>query len=177
MTKSAVVDNKSGKSVDSDIRTSTGTFFSKAEDDVVARIEKRVAQVSMIPVEHQEGLQILHYHDGQKYEPHFDYFHDTLNARPEMGGQRVMTILMYLTTVEEGGETVLPNAEHKSTGEGFSECAKRGLAVKAVKGDALMFYSLKPDGSQDTASLHGSCPTLKGDKWSATKWIHVGPIG
>ena len=45
-----------------------------------------------------------------------------------------------------------------------------------VKGDALMFYSLHPDGSLDPTSMHGSCPTLKGDKWSATKWIHVGPF-
>lgn len=33
--------------------------------------------------------------------------------------------------------------------------------------------SLHPDGTLDPASLHGSCPTLKGNKWSATKWIHV----
>lgn len=50
----------------------------------------------LIIADHQEGLQILHYHDGQKYEPHFDYFHDAVNARPENGGQRVITVLMYL---------------------------------------------------------------------------------
>mmetsp|Transcript_40660 Transcript_40660/g.90414 ORF Transcript_40660/g.90414 Transcript_40660/m.90414 type:complete len:260 (-) Transcript_40660:572-1351(-) len=176
MLKSSVVDNETGKSVDSNIRTSTGTFFPKAADEVVARIEKRVAQVSMIPMEHQEGLQILHYQDGQKYEPHFDYFHDPVNARPENGGQRVATILMYLTTVDEGGETVFPNADKKSTGPEWSDCAKKGLAVKTVRGDALLFYSLKPDGSNDPASLHGSCPVIKGQKWSATKWIHVGPF-
>jgi prolyl 4-hydroxylase len=49
--------------------------------------------------------------------------------------------------------------------------------VKAIKGDAVMFYSLKPDGELDPTSLHGSCPTLAGNKWSATKWIHVGPFG
>jgi prolyl 4-hydroxylase len=96
MVKSSVVDNASGKSVDSEIRTSTGMWFSKQEDDVISRIEKRVAQVTMIPLENQEGLQVLHYHDGQKYEPHYDYFHDPVNARPEMGGQRVVTVLMYL---------------------------------------------------------------------------------
>ncbi|KAJ9525758.1 hypothetical protein QJQ45_003420 [Haematococcus lacustris] len=176
MVKSHVVDSASGKSVDSQIRTSTGTFFSKGEDDIIARIEKRVAQVTMIPVENQEGLQVLNYHNGQKYEPHFDFFHDQLNAAPEKGGQRVVTVLMYLTTPEEGGETVFPNADKKSSGPEWSECAKKGLAVKTLRGDALMFYSLKPDGSNDQASLHGSCPTLKGDKWSATKWIHVGPI-
>jgi hypothetical protein len=50
MVKSHVVDNETGKSKDSDIRTSTGTFFAKGEDEIIARIEKRVAQVTMIPM-------------------------------------------------------------------------------------------------------------------------------
>lgn len=33
---------------------------------------------------------------GQEYKPHEDYFHDTVNARPENGGQRIATVLMYL---------------------------------------------------------------------------------
>jgi hypothetical protein len=33
-----------------------------------------------------------------------------------------------------------------------------------------MFHSLTPDLSKDFQSLHASCPTLRGDKWSATKW-------
>ena len=37
--------------------------------------------------------------------------------------------------------------------------------------------SLTPNGETDNNSLHGSCPTTKGEKWSATKWIHVGPFG
>lgn len=31
-----------------------------------------------------------------------DYFHDAYNKRPENGGQRVVTVLMYLATPEEG---------------------------------------------------------------------------
>jgi hypothetical protein len=34
--------------------------------------------------------------------PAADYFHDTYNKRPENGGQRVVTVLMYLATPEEG---------------------------------------------------------------------------
>ena len=85
-------------------------------------------------------------------------------------------MLMYLTTADEGGETVFPNADKKTKGSGWSDCAKKGLAVKSKRGDALLFYSLKPDGEPDPASLHGSCPTTQGNKWSATKWIHVGPF-
>lgn len=176
MTKSTVVDNNTGRSVPSNIRTSTGTFLNTAHDSTVKGIENRVAQVTMIPPEHQEAMQILKYKDGQKYEPHFDYFHDSQNTRPEYGGQRIATVLMYLTTVEEGGETVFPNAEIKVTGPEWSDCAKRGMGVKTKQGDAVMFYGLKPDGSVDPSSLHGSCPTLKGEKWSATKWIHILPF-
>lgn len=42
-----------------------------------------------------------------------------------------------------------------------------------MKGDALLFFSLHPDATTDPLSLHGSCPVIEGEKWSATKWIHV----
>lgn len=177
MTKSTVVDNDTGKSIDSTVRTSTGTFFSRDEDEVITRVEKRISLVTMLPEDHGEGLQILHYQNGQKYEPHHDYFHDTYNARKENGGQRVATVLMYLSNVEEGGETVFPAAEHKVSGPGWSDCAQKGMAVKPRKGDATLFYSLSAAGEKDPMSLHGSCPTVAGEKWSATKWIHVGAFG
>lgn len=47
------------------------------------------------------------------------------------------------------------------------------MAVKTKKGDALLFFSLHLDANPDTRSLHGSCPVIEGEKWSATKWIHV----
>jgi hypothetical protein len=37
----------------------------------------------------------------------------------------------------------------------------------------VLFFSLHPDGIPDPKSLHASCPVLKGEKWSAPKWIHV----
>ena len=97
-------------------------------------------QVSHIPEENGEGMQVLHYVNGQKYEPHHDYFHDTVNPQKSNGGQRVATMLMYLTTVAEGGETVFPNSAERVVGNQWSDCAKRGLAVKTQKGDALLFF-------------------------------------
>ena len=46
MTKSSVVDNETGKSIDSTVRTSTGTFFARGQDPVLAAVEKRIAQVN-----------------------------------------------------------------------------------------------------------------------------------
>ena len=54
MTKSGVVDNETGKSKESDVRTSTGTFFDKGHDEIIQRIEKRVAQVTMVPMGKQQ---------------------------------------------------------------------------------------------------------------------------
>ena len=45
MTKSTVVDNETGKSVDSTVRTSTGTFFARGQDHTIAEVEKRISMV------------------------------------------------------------------------------------------------------------------------------------
>ena len=45
--------------------------------------------------------------------------------------------------------------------------------MKPSKGDALLFFSLLPNATTDPLSLHGSCPVIQGEKWSATKWIRV----
>ena len=82
----------------------------------------------------------------------------------------------YLSTPGEGGETVFPaSATQTPVPPGASYCASRGGLVHAPRrGDLLLFYALRPDGREDESSLHGSCPTLKGEKWSATLWVHVG---
>lgn len=46
-------------------------------------------------------------------------------------------------------------------------------SVKPRRGDALLFFSLLPTAIPDTKSLHGGCPVIEGEKWSATKWIRV----
>ncbi|XP_062106734.1 probable prolyl 4-hydroxylase 7 [Humulus lupulus] len=172
--KSMVADNESGKSIMSEVRTSSGMFLQKSQDKIVADIEARIAAWTFLPQENGESMQILHYENGEKYEPHFDYFHDKANQ--ELGGHRVATVLMYLSNIAKGGETIFPNSEGKLTqpkDDSLSECAKNGYAVKPYKGDALLFFSLHPDSTTDPSSLHGSCPVIEGEKWSATKWIHV----
>ncbi|MED6111810.1 hypothetical protein PIB30_055731 [Stylosanthes scabra] len=175
MHKSSVVDSTTGKSKDSRVRTSSGTFLARGRDKIVRNIEKRIADYTFIPVEHGEGLQVLHYEVGQKYEPHFDYFLDEFNTKN--GGQRIATVLMYLSDVEEGGETVFPAAKGNISSvpwwNELSECGKKGLSIKPKRGDALLFWSMKPDATLDPSSLHGGCPVIKGDKWSCTKWMRI----
>ncbi|CAN6453540.1 unnamed protein product [Victoria cruziana] len=177
MKKSTVVDSQTGRSMDSRVRTSSGTFLKRGQDKFIKDIENRIAEVSFVPIEHGEGIQVLHYAVGQKYEAHHDYFHD--NVHILNGGQRMATMLMYLSDVEKGGETVFPKAQVNSSSvpwwDELSDCAKAGISVRPRMGDALLFWSMHPDASLDSSSLHGGCPVIQGDKWSATKWMRVKP--
>ncbi|KAK3142887.1 hypothetical protein QOZ80_4BG0353330 [Eleusine coracana subsp. coracana] len=134
---------------------------------VIQAIEKRISVFSQIPKENGELIQVLRYEPSQYYRPHHDYFSDTFNLK--RGGQRVATMLMYLTDGVEGGETHFPRA-----GEGECSCGGKvvkGLCVKPNKGDAVLFWSMGLDGNTDPNSIHSGCPVLKGEKWSATKWM------
>ncbi|KAF3785542.1 Transmembrane prolyl 4-hydroxylase, partial [Nymphaea thermarum] len=164
-------------------------------DATVRRIENRIATWTFLPkgqvscirlkfvlqTENGESIHVLHYAVGEKYDAHFDYFKDEKNLA--RGGHRMATVLMYLSDVVKGGETFFPNAEaiskcgsqgidqHKD--DSWSDCSKGSFAVKPKKGDAVLFFSLHPDATTDTASLHGSCPVIEGEKWAATCWIHI----
>lgn len=174
---STVVDASTGGSTPSEIRTSSGMFLTRGENDIVSGIEARIATWTKIPESHGEGFQVLRYNDGQEYRSHFDYFHDKFNTKREKGGQRVATVLMYLTDVESGGETVFPAFEEgEPAGLEASACARGKLAVTPRKGDALFFRSLHHNCSMDPLSQHAGCPVLRGVKFSATKWMHVSPI-
>ncbi|KAF8093285.1 hypothetical protein N665_0385s0032 [Sinapis alba] len=159
--RSAVADNDNGES----------------QDPIVSGIEDKLSTWTFLPKENGEDLQVLRYEYGQKYDAHFDYFHDKVNIA--RGGHRIATVLMYLSNVTKGGETVFPDAVESSrrklsvNKDDLSDCAKKGIAVKPRKGDALLFFNLHEDATPDTLSLHGGCPVIEGEKWSATKWIHV----
>lgn len=45
-----VADNKSGKRVSSKVRTSSGTFVLKGQDEIIAAIEARIAAWTFLPL-------------------------------------------------------------------------------------------------------------------------------
>ena len=193
--RSTVV-GEQGASVESSVRTSKGTFIGRLADPIVKRIEERISRLTMVPVENGEDIQLLEYELGQEYKRHPDYF-DAQYTDSYNGDQRHVTVLMYLTNVTEGGETIFPHGKWATDelrekyeapqergytnahGDVVSMCASRdneGIYVKPQAGDAVMFYGLTPDNLEDINSLHASCPVLSGIKWSATIWMHVNPF-
>ncbi|XWS39886.1 hypothetical protein CRYUN_Cryun18bG0093000 [Craigia yunnanensis] len=151
-------------------RTSSGTFISASEDETgtLDLIEKKIAKATSIPQSHGEAFNILRYEIGQKYDSHYDAFKPS-EYGPQ-SSQRVASFLLYLSDVEEGGETMFPfENDMRIKGYDYKQCV--GLKIKPRRGDGLLFYSLFLNGTIDRKSLHGSCPVIKGEKWVATKWI------
>ena len=145
-----------GEEVNAD-RTSNGMFFQRGENEIVRRIEQRIARLVNWPEENGEGLQILHYQPGTEYKPHYDYFDPAEPGTPTIlrrGGQRVATIVMYLAEPEKGGGTIFPDVH---------------MEVAPKRGNAVFFSYDRPHPS--TRTLHGGSPVLAGEKWIATKWL------
>jgi prolyl 4-hydroxylase len=162
MQRSFVVEKDTGKLEVSDVRRSDGCHFEKAENAIVQRLEQRIAALTGIPVEQGEPLQILHYHETGEYLPHHDYFagHETGSAEHVVrGGQRIATMVIYLSAVAEGGDTHFPDLE---------------LTIKPHVGSAVYFEYHNKSGQLDSRCLHAGMPVTKGDKWIATKWFRAG---
>ena len=87
------------------MRTSSGVFVAREDDaqGVLAWAEERIAAVTMIPSHHGEAFNVLRYENDQKYDAHLDVFDPKLFGPQK--SQRVATAIMYLSDVEDGGET------------------------------------------------------------------------
>jgi prolyl 4-hydroxylase len=158
--RSTTVETRTGGSEVNEARTSSGMFFEREENELCARIEKRIAKLLNWPLENGEGLQVLHYKPGAEYRPHHDYFDPSKSGTPvilKRGGQRVGTLIMYLNSPEQGGGTTFPDV---------------GLEVAPVKGNGVFFSYDRAHPS--TKTLHGGAPVIAGEKWVATKWLRQG---
>jgi len=156
---------ENGQLVTAKYRSSTSAWLKDDPDDAtLTRILNRIHLVTGISLLSSEELQVAYYNSDNlgKYEPHFDAGRTDHQVSvdyndPDSDGDRVATLLIYLNDVELGGQTVFTSL---------------GFGVTPSAGTALFWYNLKPDGEKDIYTRHGGCPTLKGEKYIATKWTH-----
>lgn len=157
----AVVHNpETGALESAPYRISKSAWLKDEESETIATVSRRVADMTGLNMMSAEELQVVNYGIGGHYEPHFDFsrrveteaFHNFL-------GNRIATVLFYMSDVAQGGATV------------FTEL---GLSVFPIKGAALFWMNLHPSGEGDFATRHAACPVLRGSKWVSNKWIHQG---
>lgn len=147
---SFVEDPTTGQRIPHPVRTSYGTSFGPAiEDLVVNRINRRIAAATGTRYDAGEPLHMLRYSPGQEYRPHVD----TLPGEPN---QRIWTALVYLNDGYRGGETDFPDL---------------GITIGGAMGDALVFRNVDEQGRPDPRTRHAGLPVVQGVKWLATRWI------
>lgn len=152
--------------VDSTFRSSSGGHFEGGSSTLLNTLQARIAELTQWPASFQENWAIARYLPGQQFKPHWDFF-DTdptkANHRAAMasGGQRIGTVVLYLSDMLSGGGTVFDFA---------------GLEVRPRKGSAVYFAYQLSDGGMDVSSMHSGAPVNQGEKWIASVWLRERPV-
>lgn len=153
-----VSDAQSG--IESAGRTGSNCWVAHDYNKTIADLADRIAQIVGVPLENAESFQVVHYAESELYAPHFDAW-EAGTERGERcmarGGQRMVTCLLYLNDVAEGGGTSFPDLD---------------LEVRARKGRMLLFHNCH-SGSvvRHPLSLHGGMPVERGEKWACNLWF------
>jgi prolyl 4-hydroxylase len=137
-------------------RTSTNCYF---EQDDLPGLMQKVMSLTNKPLEHCEYPQVAKYEAGQHYDQHFDAFRSQLGPTHQkeltFGGNRLVTVLIYLNNVGEGGATHFPYMD---------------LGIPPRKGTALVFFPSTADGEIDMQALHAALPAID-TKYVSQVWV------
>ncbi|XP_031733979.1 transmembrane prolyl 4-hydroxylase-like isoform X1 [Anarrhichthys ocellatus] len=174
---------------------------------VLQTLRNRLISLTRLPsslVELSEPLQVIRYKHGDFGDAHHDSGasrSETTCAHSRLAGNssaltevscRYLTVLFYLSSVEEGGETTFPVADNRTYEEQAlvqdgvdltdtqQTCVRGNMRIKPAAGTALLWYNHLSDGrgwmgELDEYSLHGDCPVSRGMKWTANSWVNVDP--
>ena len=120
------------------------------EDHPVGKsIMDRMTNMTGIPIEYTEYMEILKYEEGGRYERH----HDVIATQgQERCGNRMLTFYIFLSDVEEGGELR------------FNEIEKY---VTPRKGRAVLWHNILDDDFDEmqTLTFHEAMPVKRGQKF------------
>jgi prolyl 4-hydroxylase len=158
-------------------RSSSNAWLARSSMNVTDQIYRRAAALLQIDESllqapmgddvhaHQhataESLQIVNYQKGQSYSAHHDFVYPPVSHR--LQPTRFATLLFYLNDDFEGGHTVFPRAVNAHHHEGIS--------IEPVRGTAVLFYNMLPDGNVDDLSQHSGEPVESGEKFIGNLWI------
>lgn len=148
---------------DPDRNNDVAEFDLLSSDLVLLLARWRMATLAGMSQDALEYTSVLRYRPGQEFRPHYDFLDPRLPGFAEeirRFGQRIATCLVYLNDDYSGGETDFPEL---------------GIRHRGTRGDALLFYSVDPNGAPDRRTLHAGLPPSHGEKWLLSQFIRRRP--
>ena len=141
-------------------RTNEFAWLEHHANESIHEVSKRLSILVQMPIRNAEMFQVVHYESGTEYKPHFDSFDQSTELGKkywEPGGQRMITALIYLNDVEDGGATYFP---------------KLNISINPKKGNVLVFHNTISETTNiNPRSLHAGMPVSSGEKWAANLWF------
>ncbi|MDV3257263.1 MAG: 2OG-Fe(II) oxygenase [Sphingomonas sp.] len=131
---------------------------------LVAGLQKRLSELTGIPLDRAEPLQGQRYAVGQEFRAHTDSFNPgsaDYYIHTASGGQRTWTAMLYLNQPEEGGAT---------------RFRLIGKTVQPERGKLLLWNNLLGDGAPNPATLHHGMKVRRGTKFIITQWYRELPF-
>ena len=136
-----------------------------------------------------EPFQIANYGIGGVYNHHPDphgwhrpgrEVREGEGAMVHLEGDRVATVMAYISPVTLGGATAFPNAGvavQVSTCLALScqlflqhiSVVSSTMSLQPEEGASVFWWNLHSNGLTDQLTLHGGCPVLIGSKWITNK--------
>ena len=130
-------------------------------DPFILKLQRRIDRLLNINPTYGETIQGQRYLQGQQFKAHTDWFPaGTAYWEQEKArfGQRSITAMAYLNTVERGGATAFPELR---------------LSIEPRPGTLLVWNNADPDGVPNPYTLHAGTPVTKGVKYVITKWYRT----
>ena len=141
-------------------RTNEFAWLEHHANESIHEVSKRLSILVQMPIRNAEMFQVVHYESGTEYKPHFDSFDQSTELGKkywEPGGQRMITALIYLNDVEDGGATYFPELN---------------ISINPKKGNVLVFHNTISETTNiNPRSLHAGIPVTSGEKWAANLWF------
>ena len=142
-----------------DTRTSETAWLSR-DHELSRKILAKARELTGMPFENCEDIQVVRYKPGTYYKPHHDSCcedNEHCIKFEDEGGQRVGTLLVYLNDDFEEGWTAFPDAK---------------LKLKADPGCGIFFRPLGRDDCRcHPMALHGGMPVKNGTKYLCNVWV------
>lgn len=124
-----------------------------SKDPLLREIGERIAGITGVRNKIANTFRYRHYMAGQGHPPHLDTYN--------IGGfTLVITAIVYLNDVAEGGETHFPHARPEP------------VSIECKRGRLAIWHGHKPDMAVDTSAYHAGSAVKCGNKFTITNFIY-----